>query len=440
MQTDLKSLSRALSRPGAPVSERLLWVFWIRNTVVGVQLLVWFVAHQFLQVVVPWGALLWVVACQLLLNAVLWVANRQVRAGRRPQPSANELFMHIAGDVTAFSLCLYFTGGATNPFVALYLPLLAVAATLLPLGHVLALGLLNVLAYSLLMQNYIPLILGNPADGVMFHLFGMWMNHILVVSLLIGFVWRLSHALQNRESALIAAQGSLSQAQRLSALGGQAASIAHRLGTPTGTLTLLLDELQADPALAAHRPQLEVMGAQLEAIQRTLNTLRTQVDQAASRPPEPADLSLKHWLDLQLDEWRTLHPGQEVLAQTPPEAEGALVPVDHATLAVALATVLDNAAQAHQRAGAQASIRLVLGLRQGRWVIEVLDQGGGFPEALLPTLGHKPVPIEQFQVHGQGLGLYLMAQVLRARQVELELGNHNGGARVALHWPQGARA
>ena len=57
------------------------------------------------------------------------------------------------------------------------------------------------------------------------------------------FAWSVAEEARQRTEALTATQLALAREQQLSALGGQAAAVAHLLGTPLATINIIAKEL-----------------------------------------------------------------------------------------------------------------------------------------------------------------------------------------------------
>jgi two-component system sensor histidine kinase RegB len=196
--------------------QQLSTVLWMRTLALVAQLSLLLVVGLLLKVSLPWLTLLVILGALAVLN---WMTFLRLRKGHAV--GSFEVAAQLFADLAAFSFVLYFTGGVTNPFVSLYLPLLGLAAALLPWAQVTFLAVVSVIAYTLLMSNYIPLVLANPDDGVHFHLVGMWLNFLVSVLILVAFVARLSSSIRNRDKALTKAQSRLAGESRLAALGNQ---------------------------------------------------------------------------------------------------------------------------------------------------------------------------------------------------------------------------
>ena len=88
--------------------------------------------------------------------------------------SAWELFAYLQFDVLALAGLLYFSGGASNPFISLLLLPLIITATLLPTACVWAMTGVAVAVYTSLMFHYLPLpgMLSGHGPGFHAHLWG----------------------------------------------------------------------------------------------------------------------------------------------------------------------------------------------------------------------------------------------------------------------------
>ncbi|WP_395823510.1 hypothetical protein [Collimonas sp.] len=113
-----------------PQHQILSRLVWIRLVAIVAQLLVIAAVHFSIDVGLSHGTMLslfGVIAFLGAFNLLSWWRMRW------PRPAGDiELFCQLLVDVSCLSLLLYFSGGATNPFVSFYLPALAVAAAILP--------------------------------------------------------------------------------------------------------------------------------------------------------------------------------------------------------------------------------------------------------------------------------------------------------------------
>jgi len=422
----------ALQRHGLVSLRRLCWLRW---ALLAGQALLLVSCELVAGIALPYQPLLYLFAAQAVFN-VITVARLRWHARRGTAPADAELMGQMMVDLTALSAILFYTGGATNPFVSFYLPGLAIAAAILPWRLVVALALYALACYSLLLLEYVPLHLHNPDNAVNYHLAGMWMNFVASAVMIAFFVARLSGVLRQRDAQLNLAREQLLRESRAEALNGQAAAVAHEIGTPLATLAVIAGELRADAGdarrggtpVADYLPDLQTVEQQLELCRSILARLR---EDRATLAPQPLDA----WLAPFVERWQLRHPQASLQSTATPGA--AAQAVDAARVSQILTILLDNAARSQQAAGhvmrAAPPLRLEIAREDDMLTFAVTDHGAGIPPALRAQLGEAPVA----STHGgQGIGLYLAQSA--ARQLGGSLSWHDrraGGTVTVLHLP-----
>lgn len=405
--------------------QQMVTVMWTRTLALAAQLVLLAVVSLLLKVILPWPVLTAILGTMAFLNAITFIRLRQGNA-----VGSFEVAAQLFADLAAFSFVLYFTGGVTNPFVSLYLPLLGLAAALLPWAQVAFLAFFSVVAYTVLMSNYMPLVLANPDDGVHFHLVGMWLNFLVSVLILVGFVARLSSSIRNRDQALGRAQQRLASESRLAALGNQAASIAHQLGTPVSTIATIIADWKNDLTMQANAREMNILSAQVKSITETLAQLRTQIEVDPRHNADAQLIKPSEWLQATLSVWRTRNPQHEVRLLPSIASIAGVFKVRKELLELGLITLLDNAAQSQQRAGVQAALQVGMQCDSTSLTLFVNDAGGGVDAEILPKIGQ-----QLFQDNGQGMGLFLLANLLEREGGKLNLRNLHPGVCASLILP-----
>lgn len=405
--------------------QQMVTVMWMRALALVAQFLLLAVVGLLLKVSLPWPVLTVILGALVLLNGITFIRLRQGHS-----VGSFEVAAQLFADLAAFSFVLYFTGGVTNPFVSLYLPLLGLAAALLPWAQVAVLALFSVVAYTVLMGNYIPLVLANPDDGVHFHLVGMWLNFLVSVLILVGFVARLSSSIRNRDQALGRAQQRLASESRLAALGNQAASIAHQLGTPVSTIATIVSDWKNDPAMHAQAREMNILSAQVQSITDTLGQLRDQIEVNPRHNADAQMIKPSEWLQATLGIWRTRNPQHEVRLMPSIASIAGEFKVRKELLELGLITLLDNAAQSQQRASVSEPLQVGMQCDEVSMTLFVNDAGQGIDTDLLPKIGQ-----QLFQANGQGMGLFLLANLLEREGGKLGLRNLNPGVCASLSLP-----
>lgn len=393
-------------------------LFWLRCLAIVGQLLTIAVVQNLLGVHLPIAAMLFVIALEALFNAAtFW------RASEARTESDRELFGQLFVDLGTLSALLFLSGGTSNPFVSLFLPGLAIAAAVLPWTLALILAAFALCCYGLLAFVSIPLNIDEPANLFDYYRTGAWVNFVVSVGLIAWFVARMSRTLRSRDAALASAQQQLLRDERVVALGAQAATVAHEMGTPLSTISMLAEELRlaadSDADLGAYRADLQTLEQQIALCRTALTRLRSRASVSATASQRQ---DLGQWLASFAAQWRLRHLHVRFEMRVAPEFES--VPIDDpVAVGQTLTILLDNAARASRD-----HVTLTVDAVDGSLLLAVEDRGPGIAPPLRAQLGKTPVTSEQ---GGHGVGLYL-AFVTAAR-----LGGHIELTDAA---PSGTRA
>jgi len=357
------------------------------------------------------------------LNACLLVAA--AIAGKGTQPLFSP-FIQLAFDLVAWSAYLYLSGGATNPLISIFLPLVAIGASVLSRLAAWAFGAAAIVAYSFLWRSHVPLPIHDAERATYLHLLGMWLVFVVSALVVIWFIRQMSDAVRERDAALAEARERAIRNDWLVSMGSLAAGAAHQLSTPLGTLHLLLDEWREAPELPA------ALQADLALMQRQVDTCKAALGELTERAGQPRGGAghgrpLGRWLADGLVAWQALNPAAAMSVALAPELDELRLPLD-VSLERALANLLDNAR--HAGAG---QIALRAAPRGGWLVIEIDDDGPGIPPAVLANLA-SGLPSES--AGGLGIGLLLTRAALERRGGRLELQRREaGGTRASLLLP-----
>ncbi|GAH12727.1 unnamed protein product, partial [marine sediment metagenome] len=137
------------------------------------------------------------------------------------------------------------TGGLNNPFAVLILAPVTISASALRLQSTLWLGITAMAAVTLMTVFYTPLV---HADGTILEVPELYRSGVaaaLAIAVIFLSIYARRVAVEGyaMSQALTATQIELAREQRLSAIGGIAAAMAHELGTPLATIKLAAGEL-----------------------------------------------------------------------------------------------------------------------------------------------------------------------------------------------------
>ncbi len=398
---------------GSTQLARLVVLRWLSVACMGVATLA---LPPLLDVALPQARMLAVavVLAGCNLGALAWFT------GRAAPPGSWALFSQLLADLAGWSAFLYLSGGATNPLISLFLPLVAIGAAILPALQGWLLAALAVAAYSVLWHFHQPIVFHASADAMHWHLAGMWITFVLSALAVVWFVARATAALRRRERELAAAREAQARDEQIVALANLAAGAAHKLGTPLGTLRILADELARSAPPGEMREDLALMREQIEHCKRILGGLTADAGalRAEGGGAQPADA----WVRTVVDRWQALRPHAEAQLVCEP-ALAELNIVADATLGEALHTLINNAADASPDA-----VELHAGLDDGALCVAVRDRGPGIAPALQAELGRAPLGAHD---GGMGIGLFLARAALARLGGSLALLPREGGGTIA---------
>jgi two-component system sensor histidine kinase RegB len=319
------------------------------------------------QLEVPYTALGLILLVLVAFNIVSWLRSHQ------PWPVTEfEFLLQILADILGLSLILYFSGGATNPFISYFLVPLSIAAATLSWRYTWVVALLCIAIYSLLLVYNQPLEAvaphHHPSNGPGLHVIGMWANFTVSALLITYFVVRMAQALRDREHLLNQLREEDLRDEQIMAVATLAAGTAHELGTPLSTMKILLEELQQDSAAnPALRKDLDILASQVDSCRSTLKKLVATAD--STRQGVASHYRAGAYFRELMRDWQLLHPSTALALEIDPQLDKLQVSGD-ATLKQALINLLDNAANA-----SPAAISVSIGSEDESVAMEILDNG-----------------------------------------------------------------
>ena len=409
-------------KPAADV--KLKRLFWLRNVSIAGQALAVLVAHGVFGIDLPLPALVSTIGVLGLVNAATWWRLRQPRMVLHV-----EIFCQLVADVVLLALALYLSGGATNPFVTLFLLPITVAATVLPVRYCWAMVVLASAAYSILMFWYQPLGYGQHLHSEEFglHVLGMWLNFIASAMLVAFFISRLTASLRDRERELAAARERELRDEQLVTLGMFATGAAHELGTPLSAIAVLAKELeQGARGNTGATEDFKTLRGQVEVCKRILTDLVGRAGRA--RAESARVLTLPRLVDESVARWQLLRPGARLRVRYAGDDAPPLVAAEE-TVIQALVSLINNAADASPE-----EVTLECNWSEHGISLEICDRGPGFPERAR-TLAGKEAFSEKAGL-GLGLGLLLASATIEKLGGRILLTNRQeGGATTRIELP-----
>ncbi|RYY27168.1 MAG: HAMP domain-containing histidine kinase [Sphingomonadales bacterium] len=339
-----------------------------------------------------------------------------------------EVMLALLLDMGALTLQLYFSGGATNPFISLYLLQVVLGAILLPPASAAMLVVATALSYALLSFRSLPLDIPSGLFAHIADLFaiGRWIAFAMVASLLVLFITRITRNLRARDAYVADLRQHAAEEEGIVRMGLFASGAAHELGTPLGTLSVILADWRRMPAITSD-PELAAEVQEMQSEVQRCKGIVSDILHSAGQPRGEAmeSVAAGPFLDAVAEEWQPTYPN--VPLDYDRDAAGAAVIAVDPALRQAIWNLLDNGAEVSP------AVRLLARIEDGMLAIAVSDYGPGFTPETLANVGQL---YQSTKGAGHGLGLFLATNVVRRLGGRLEARNlPSGGAEVRLLLP-----
>lgn len=406
--------------------QNLLLLVQLRWLAMGGQVATIVIIHFGMGIPLPLGAMGAVLGLLLAWNLVTLARYRSGAA-----ISNAELFLSLHVDVAALTAELYLSGGASNPFVSLFLLQVILAAVLLELRPAMALAAVAAAAFVGLVFFNRPLAMpaGEHEAFLSLHVLGMFLCFLLTAGLLLIFLTRINANLAARDRRLADLRQQAAEEDHIVRMGLLAAGAAHELGTPMATLSVILNDWRRLPFFrrnAEARAELAVMEAELERCKRIVSGIL--LSSGEPRGEGAFRIAARQFVQDVADSWRASRAPADFSVDN--SLPGDMEIVSDIALTQVLTNLLDNALEA-----SPGHVRFAARREAGEIVLEVADSGPGFAPAVLPALG-KPY-VSTKAKPGSGLGLFLVFNVMRKLGGTITAANRpQGGAIVTLRLPR----
>lgn len=354
---------------------------------------------------------------------------------RRDAISDQELMLALLADVVALTWQLFLTGGAANPFVALYLLQVVLGAVLLAPVYAWSLIGVTSLCFAGLGVFNRPLNLPPDSEDALLSLYmqGSLICFLLMAVLLVLFMTRINDNLRARDAYVADVRQQATEQDHIVRMGLLASGAAHELGTPLASLSVILSDWRRMPMLKADadlKQDMDVMQAEVERCKAIVTGILMSAGEA--RGQAPMRTTMGRFLNEVVQGWsaRDARVRVEVTAWTGPDPSVIADPA----LRQVFGVLFDNAVEAGAR-----RIFVSPVVRDGQLEFAIRDNGPGFPATILERLG-KPYNSTKDRP-GAGLGLFLLVNVMRSLGGAVEASNPPaGGGEVRLILPIAALA
>lgn len=340
--------------------------------------------------------------------------------------------VHLLVDSAALTALLALSGGVTNAFTTMYFVPMTLATQLSPrwtwaIASACLLGFAGLFALA-------PVAAGPPGHEEHFlgHVRGMWVAFAMSGAFMTYFVHRIALSVARQRAELARLRMAAAQDRQLAALGTLAAGAAHELGSPLGTIGMLVADLsvmQADErseAIATMRQEIarcKHILQQMSSPELRVRSLGPETDPwplslvAAELRGSTGEVKLAIEMDRATETGATTTQPTEVVLQI-------------------VRAVVSNAADACRGRAGGAGVTLRVASTPEQAVITVVDDGVGMaPQQAAAAFD--PFFSTKAEGQGMGLGLYLARAHLRQLGGTIELESEPGrGTTVHIRFPR----
>jgi two-component system sensor histidine kinase RegB len=340
------------------------------------------------------GSVLALLVAWALVNLLAWRHSR----AERLHPAWGNSGMQILLDVAALTGFFALTGAAANPLTTLYLFPITLA-TQVSQRWTAGIALASAVGFALLFAFPSPVLDGPHGKHFAGHLAGMWIALAVSGGLITLFIHRIAGALAAQRAELQRLREASAETRHLAALGGLAAGAAHELGTPLGTVRLLIDELEAmNPDERAH----------------AIADVRSELERCKSIVHDMANPELSARTLDQSEPWRLIELAAHLDVDVSPSrlhvevtnAAHEAPPAGHSLRVISriVRELMTNAVRACKAKATETNIYLTIDAASGHALFTVEDDGTGMlPEVAVAAFQ----PFFSTRAEGRGLGLFL---------------------------------
>lgn len=431
MQNALADRNDALNALRGPVRLRTLTT--LRWLAVGGQTLAIFAVHFGVGFATPIGLCIVVIAASAWLN--LFTA---LRFSPQRFLTDREAAAFIAFDIVQLCALLFFTGGLLNPFSALIIAPVTIAASFLTLRYTIMIASLALAGVGVLALYHmaLPWRPGEALELAPVYKFGVWAALSFSVIFFAAYAHRIAAESAQMRSALAATQLVLEREQRLSALGGLAAAAAHELGTPLATIQLTAREMQSeleDDEILSEDAALLV--DQAKRCREILGRLSQHGEAGDAIHDRIAVTGLLKEAAAPFLE-QSLGPKLRIETES---GDGVAEPTlrRRPEIVYGLRNFIENAV-----GFARAEVRVSAVWAEDRLTVTIEDDGPGFAPEILARLGEPYVTSragargQNKRTRGMGLGFFIAKSLLEGAGAGLAWTNNaDRGAQVSVTWP-----
>jgi two-component system sensor histidine kinase RegB len=358
-----------------------------------------------------------------------WLATRRAPRARLGD---REAALMLGFDLLQLVVLLFLTGGLHNPFAILILAPVTVSATILSRNATATLVALAIASITFLGLWHLPLPWDPP--GGFFHpaiyLLGMWTGLSVAAVFVSAYVWSVAEEARKMSEAFAETRQALAREQRFAAVGGLAAAAAHELGSPLATIAVVAGELSRSvPPDSEFTEDVELLISQS-------NRCRDILAEFSRHPGEIDKLPFQHVpLSALIEEAAKPHERNREnivldIGRDPRDDSAEPEVTRSPEILLAIGTLIQNAVQfAHDK------VEVTIAWSAEETEISILDDGPGFANDVLLTIGEPYISSRRDENGHMGLGIFIAQTLLERTGAAISFANDDG-AEVVIRWPR----
>jgi len=364
----------------------------------------------------------------IILNIIVSIKFLPIRT-----LNSNETLFYLIFDSIQLVALLYITGGLTNPFCILIIAPFIISATYLDLFRTIIIGIVSILSLSLLVFFYQPISSNifefSSSDFSSFQIFSIWLSLIVSLAFIGIYCFRVANESRKVEKALNETQIALSDEEKISDMMSLTAAAVHELGTPLSTISVIIKEIVNELDVGEKNyDDILLIQSQIKRCSEILNRLR-QGDISNDNSPFINELDFPRLIneivkDYELEEIKLNFEIDDYFKNS------NFIILRKPEIVHSLSNIIENA---YEYAKHSVTIKLIL--KDENVILEIINDGEGFPANILPILGEPYVKKNEKNHKGIGLGLFIAKNLINKTTGKIEFRNiENTGASVKIIW------
>lgn len=332
-------------------------------------------------------------------------------------------------DLVQLVILLFITGGLSNPFSILIIVPTTISVTYLSRSSSLFIVACSIVCSTIIAVYHLPLPTpqGKELNLPNFYEFGMWLSLTIGIIFLGNYAYQLGRDNRVRAGALNKLEEELTNEKVVNSVGGMAAAAVHELATPLATISLVGKELQKQ--LTDNNSTKDDINLLINQASRCSSILkdiaeRKQQDQFISNV-SPKELINEIIFSLE-------NKLNKEIVVTNKSLNERLKMSKKTEISYALRNFIENAIKF-----SKTKINIEINQQKKNTIIVIDDDGSGFDENIISSLGQPYISSDKVKqnIQGMGLGIFISKNLLERCSAKVEFSNKkNAGAMIAIEW------